>query len=116
MESRPEVQQKPRKRFAALLMQETPRRCVPKVRDLQMHEALARKIRPPQEVLDLLRGEGMIIGVDVETHDWNSNGGSKGRFGHYGCYTRRATQGEEEGGVGAGLGSLITTCHVDLLL
>ena len=76
-----------RKRFAPPVLREKPR-TVPKARELSMNVLSVQQIEAPSDVVDLLGSRDLVIGVDVETHDWNSNGGSKGHFGNYGCYTR----------------------------
>ena len=43
---------------------------------------------PPEEVRDLIGDNDLVVGVDIETHDWETNAGSKGCVGQYGFYTR----------------------------
>ena len=43
---------------------------------------------PPTEVMDLIGDNDLVVGVDIETHDWETNAGSKGYVGQYGFYTR----------------------------
>ena len=43
---------------------------------------------PPEEVRDLIGDNDLVVGVDIETHDWETNAGSKGCVGQYGFYGR----------------------------
>ena len=48
---------------------------------------VVHNIKPPDRVIQLLSHE-FVVGVDIHTHDWETNGGSKGGIGQFGFYTR----------------------------
>ena len=50
-------------------------------------EAPARVPAPPR-LIKLLGTPNIIIGVDIETHDWSTNGGCPGTRGQFGSNTR----------------------------
>ena len=45
-------------------------------------------VKPSEEVNKQLGEHPLIIGVDIETHDWDVNAGSKGGIGQFGHYSR----------------------------
>ena len=75
----------PRKRFQFQTYRVQPPK-IPKARDLHMGPMCV--IKPPDQVVQLLGNSELIVGVDIETHDWENNAGSKGGFGQYGFYGR----------------------------
>lgn len=57
-------------------------------RACELHcDGVARHVEPPDVVTQHLSNE-LVVGVDVDTHDWGTNVGSKGGIGQYGFYTR----------------------------
>ena len=76
---------KPRKRFQFQTYRVQPPK-IPKARDLHMGPMCV--IKPPDQVVQLLGNSELIVGVDIETHDWENNAGSKGGFGQFGFYGR----------------------------
>ena len=59
---------------------------VPLVSELTTHPSVL--VAPPEEVCKQLGFHPLIVGVDIETHDWENNAGSKGEEGPFGHYSR----------------------------
>ncbi len=60
----------------------------PKARELQKSANRAPKVQPlPQDLAAKLEGLDLIIGIDIETHDWEVRSNVKGGMGQYGFYT-----------------------------
>ena len=45
---------------------------------------------PSKSVGEKLGSPSLVIGIDIETHDWKIKGGHKGRWGQFGFYTLRS--------------------------
>ena len=62
----------------------------PKVRELQQLKNAPPKPQPfPPDLSAKLAGLDLIIGIDIETHDWETRNKKKGGVGQYGFYTIR---------------------------
>ena len=59
---------------------------IPRARDLS--ENACAFVCPSEEVRKRIGPGTFVVGVDIETHDWETNGGSKGGFGQFGHYAR----------------------------
>ena len=58
---------------------------VPKVGDIRAIRSKA--VAPSGKVLNMIGSSKMAIGVNIETHDWET-GAKNGQSGQYGFYTR----------------------------
>ena len=59
---------------------------VPRARDITTHSGAL--VKPSEEVIKSIGCRELVVGVDIETHDWETNRGSKGGAGQYGHYAR----------------------------
>ena len=63
---------------------------LPKVYDLQKSSLKAPVVDPPPpDIAAKLSGFGLIVAIDVETHDWEVRSNVQGSYGQYGFYTIR---------------------------
>lgn len=77
-----------RKRFSKQVMEQVkaPKR-VPRAAELHMGQM--RPTAPPGVVLNKIGNPDLVIGVDIETHDWLHDQCNKGQIGQFGFYTLR---------------------------
>ena len=63
---------------------------IPKCSELRLRPCdLDHPVRPPLQVLEKVASPELIVGIDIETHDWIEMGSvrKKGRYGQFGFYT-----------------------------
>ena len=79
-----------RKRFTMPARVPLVKPCVPRSCDLVVGRRVSL-VPPPPEVKQKLGSAELVIGIDVESHDWEDKGGVrvKGRIGRCGFYTLR---------------------------
>ena len=63
------------------------RRRICKASDVVVMDGVRRNVPPPTPLLKRLGEPDLVVGVDVETHDWRDNSSNKGRFGRFNWYT-----------------------------
>ncbi len=63
---------------------------MPLAKDIQIGKNWS--VEPPQKVLQLLGEGGLVIGVDIETHDWKNTGGGPGGKGQFGFVSKELSQ------------------------
>ena len=59
---------------------------VPRASDLLLTQSVT-SIEPPTEVREKLGSSQLMIGVDIETHDWEERRGNQGSLGQFGFYS-----------------------------
>jgi hypothetical protein len=59
---------------------------VPRARDITTQSVAL--VKPSEEIIKSIGCRELVVGVDIETHDWKTNHGSKGGLGQYGHYAR----------------------------
>ena len=86
---------------------------IPKVKELLTTREMPTM--PPSTIMALIGCTDIVLGVDIETHDWESARGSKGTVGHFGFYTRHGSNDEDARIVQIGWATQLTstgTIHV----
>lgn len=75
------------KRQAYFMAPEVPKKTrVPRASDLLLTQSVT-SIEPPTEVREKLGSSQLMIGVDIETHDWEERRGNQGSLGQFGFYS-----------------------------
>ena len=64
---------------------------VPRARDITTQSVAL--VKPSEEIVKSIGCRELVVGVDIETHDWETNHGSKGGLGQYGHYARCNSNG-----------------------
>ena len=64
---------------------------IPKAAQVKISDAgrASLTIRPPQILLERLRDPPVVMGFDIETHDWLDSSDGRGHIGELGWYTMK---------------------------